>query len=57
VGGIDQQLYDIDGGRSVEKDLANAALILASHIAGGGSGCRDDEFIEVSPGLREPCTA
>jgi hypothetical protein len=57
VGGIDQQLYDIDGGRSVEKDLANAALILASDIAGGGSGCRDDEFIEVSPGLREPCTA
>jgi hypothetical protein len=34
-GGIDQQLYGIDGGRSVEEDLANAALILVSDIADG----------------------
>ena len=39
----DQRLTD-----TVEKDLANAALILASDIADVVDPCRDDEFIEVS---------
>jgi hypothetical protein len=32
-----------------EKDLANAALIFASRTI--VDPCRDDEFIEVSPGV------
>jgi hypothetical protein len=39
----DQRLTD-----TVEEDLANAALILASDIADGSNPRRDDEFIEVS---------
>jgi hypothetical protein len=39
----DERLTD-----TVEEDLANAALILASDIADGSNPCRDDEFIEVS---------
>jgi hypothetical protein len=39
-GGVDQQLYGTAANQrstdTVEKDLANAALILASDIADGG---------------------